>query len=237
MGPMPSAGTPPRGVLLDAYGTLVRLEPPAPRLAAALARDHGVEVSAAEAGAAFAAEVGYYKAHHLEGRDEASLAKLRERCAGVLLAALPPRVRDGLAAADLVPALLESIRFVPFPETIAVLRELRAAGLRLAVVSNWDVSLGEVLERIGVGEQLDAVVTSAAVGVAKPDPAPFRRALELLELEPAEALHVGDSPELDLPGAAAAGVAAILVERDGAAAPPGVAAISSLRQLRAIAGL
>jgi putative hydrolase of the HAD superfamily len=237
MGPMTSARTPPRGILLDAYGTLVRLEPPAPRLAAALARDHGVEVSDEEAGAAFAAEVGYYKAHHLDGRDEDSLAELRQRCAGVLLGALPPRVSDGLAAANLVPALLESIRFVPFPETIEALGELRAAGLRLAVVSNWDVSLGEVLDRIGVGEHLDAVVTSAAVGAAKPDPAPFRRALELLELSPAEALHVGDSPELDLPGAAAAGVEAILIERDGTAPRPGVAAISSLRQLRAMTGL
>lgn len=202
-----------RGVLLDALGTLVELEPPAPFLVAELAQRWGVEISVAEAEAALATEIGYYKAHHLEGRDEASLAELRQRCAGVLHGALPTVVRERVDRDELAPALLASLRFRAYSDVPAWLAVLRAAGLKLAVVSNWDVSLGEVLEVVGIADLLDCVVTSAAVGAAKPDPAPFERALECLGLGPEEVVHLGDSPGLDLPGAAAAGIEAVLISR------------------------
>ena len=210
---MPRTSTAKRAVLLDALGTLVELEPPAPHLAAELARRWQLEITVAEAEAALAAEIGYYKAHHLEGRDEASLAELRRRCAGVLHGALPAAARERVGPEELVPALLGALRFRAYPEVPAWLAVLRAAGMKLAVVSNWDVSLGEVLERVGIAELLDCVVTSAAVGAAKPDPAPFERALASLEVEPHEAVHLGDSPDLDLPGAAAAGIEAVLISR------------------------
>jgi putative hydrolase of the HAD superfamily len=202
-----------KGVLLDALGTLVELEPPAPFLVAELAQRWGAEITLAESEAAFAAEIGFYKAHHLEGRDEASLADLRRRCAAVLHGALPAAARERFDPGELVPAMLASLHFRAYPDVPAWLAVLRAAGLKLAVVSNWDVSLGEVLERVGIAELLDCVVTSAAVGAAKPDPAPYELALECLGLEPAEVVHLGDSPELDLPGAAAAGIEAVLISR------------------------
>lgn len=214
---MPGRDARKRGVLLDALGTLVELEPPAPRLVAELAGRWQVELPLAAAEAAFAAEIRYYKAHQLEGRDEASLAALRRRCAGVLHGALPAPVRERVGAEELLPALLASIRFRAYPDVPAWLAVLRAAGLKLAVVSNWDVSLGEVLERVGIAELVDCVVSSAAVGAAKPDPAPFERALECLGLRPEEAIHLGDSPDLDLPGAAAAGIEAVLISRRPAA--------------------
>ncbi|MGD9736995.1 MAG: HAD family hydrolase [Solirubrobacterales bacterium] len=204
-----------RGVLLDALGTLVELEPPAPLLAAELWRRWQLEVSAAAAEAAFAAEIGYYRAHQLEGRDAASLAALRRRCAVVLHAALPAAARERLEPDELLPAMLAALRFRAYPDVPAWLAVLRAAGLKLAVVSNWDVSLSEVLQRVGIAELLDCVVTSAAVGAAKPDPAPFERALECLGLRPEEVVHLGDSPELDLPGAEAAGIEAVLISRPG----------------------
>jgi putative hydrolase of the HAD superfamily len=202
-----------RAVLLDALGTLVELEPPAPFLVAELSRRWQVEITAAEAEAAFAAEIAYYKAHHLEGRDPASLANLRHRCAAILQAALPPAARARLDPEKLLPAMLDSLHFRAYPEVAGWLAVLRAAGLKLAVVSNWDVSLAEVLERVGLARLLDCVVTSAEAGAAKPDPAVFRLALERLGLEPAEAIHLGDTPDLDLAGAAAAGVEAVLVSR------------------------
>lgn len=202
-----------KGVLLDAMGTLVELEPPAPYLVAELSQRWNLEISVAEAEAAFAAEIGYYKAHQLEGRDEASLAELRRRCAGVLHGALPAAVGERVDPDELVPALFASLRFRAYSDVPAWLAVLRATGLKLAVVSNWDVSLGEVLERVGLAELLDCVVTSASVGAAKPDPAPFERALECLGLRPEEVVHLGDSPDLDLPGAAAAGIEAIMISR------------------------
>ncbi len=212
---MPRTSTSKRAVLLDALGTLVELEPPAPFLVAELSQRWQVEVSVTEAEAAFAAEIGYYKAHHLEGRDEASLTELRQRCAGVLHGALPAAARERIDPGTLLPAMLASLRFRAYPEVPGWLALLRAAGLKLAVVSNWDISLGEVLERVGLAELVDCVVTSAAVGAAKPDPAPFERALECLGLGPEEVVHLGDSPDLDLPGAAAAGIEAVLISRRG----------------------
>jgi putative hydrolase of the HAD superfamily len=210
----PSA-PPKRGVLLDAMGTLVALEPPAPLLVAELAARFGATVSAEEAKRAFAAEIDYYKAHHVEGRDEESLADLRRRCAEVLHAALPASSRARIGAAELEPAMLASLRFRAYPDAVGWLTVVRAAGLKLAVVSNWDFSLASVLQRVGLAGLLDGVVTSAEVGAAKPDPAVFLRALELLQLRPEEAIHLGDSPELDRAGAAAAGIDSVLVSREG----------------------
>ncbi|HET8593305.1 MAG TPA: HAD-IA family hydrolase, partial [Solirubrobacterales bacterium] len=83
------------------------------------------------------------------------------------------------------------------------------------VVSNWDVSLPRVLERCGIADLIDGTVTSAEIGARKPDPAIFRAALELAGASSAEALHVGDTAEEDLNGAAAAGIRALLIDRGG----------------------
>ena len=77
-------------VLFDALGTLVELEPPWPLLRAALRRAHGIEIDEEQARQAMLAEMAYYRAHHMEGRDDASLADLRARCAAVLREQLPP---------------------------------------------------------------------------------------------------------------------------------------------------
>src|SRR5919109_5083258 len=97
-----------RAVLFDALGTLIRLEPPAPRLAAAL-RQKGVEVDEVRAARAVRAEIAYYVAHHAEGRDPASLSDLRERCAAVVAREL----RAEADAATVRDAFLASLAFTP----------------------------------------------------------------------------------------------------------------------------
>ncbi len=94
---------------------------------------------------------------------------------------------------------------------------LRDRGLKTIVVSNWDCSLGDVLERCGLAPLLDGAVSSAEAGHRKPDPGIFAPALELAGCEPAEALHVGDSPVEDGEGARAAGVPVLLIDREGGA--------------------
>jgi putative hydrolase of the HAD superfamily len=230
--PRPSRGLPavPAGgvVLLDALGTLLRLEPPAPRLRAAVRERLGVEVSPALAAAAIRTEIGYYRAHLDQGRDAAGLAALRWRCAEI--------VRDelGLDGADLesvLGALLAALRFTPYPDVVPALAALRARGNRLIVVSNWDVSLHEALHGSGLDALVDGAVASAELGVAKPDPAIFVHALELAGVAAEAALHVGDSFEADVVGARAAGIAAVLVCRDGERGPAGVPAVASLAEL------
>ncbi len=217
-----------RAVFLDSFGTLVRMEPPGPRLRAELARD-GFDVSEEQAEAAFRAEIAYYLEHHVDGRDERSLDALRDRCAD--------RLRDSLALPGLDhararEAMLASLRFSAFHDAAPALRELRERGLRLVVASNWDCSLPEVLERAGIAPLVDAVVSSASAGAVKPDARLFRAALEAAGCEPEEALHVGDSPEKDVAGARAAGIRAVLLDRDGNGAAG--EAIRSLRDLPAL---
>lgn len=197
--------------MLDCLGTLLELEPPGPRLRAELAL-RGAQVSERAAAEAFRREIDYYLAHHLEGSDERALARLRDACARVIADALelgPGRLPAARAA------MLAALRFSPTDDAGPMLRALRARGLDVVVASNWDCSLRRVLEGAGLAPLIDAVVASAEVGVAKPDPALFSAALRAVGARPEEAVCVGDSPERDVEGARAAGIAAILLDRRG----------------------
>jgi putative hydrolase of the HAD superfamily len=192
-----------RAVFLDALGTLVELEPPWMSLRERVP----AEVSDEQLKDALRAEMAYYREHADEGRDEASLADLRKRCAAL--------VSDRLGSEITVDELVEAIRFEAYPDAIPALRELRDRGRRLVAVSNWDFSLPSVLERCGLGELLDGAVSSAVAGARKPDPAIFALALELAGCGPEEALHVGDTLEEDVVGARAAGIRSLLIDRTG----------------------
>ena len=217
----------PRAVLLDALGTLLELEPPAPLLVRELAA-RGADVGEEQAWEALRAEIAYYRAHHDVAGDRAGLAELRARCTEVLREALPAHARD---VAGLQDALLAALRFRPYPEVPGALRALRERGARLVVVSNWDVSLHDALAETGLERLVDGAVTSAEVGAAKPDPRIFGRALAVAGVGAADAVHVGDSVEADVAGARAAGIEPVLVVRDGSAPPAGVRAIRSLSSL------
>jgi putative hydrolase of the HAD superfamily len=94
----------------------------------------------------------------------------------------------------------------------ASLVRLRAAGLRLAVVSNSEGTVEAMLNAVGLGRYLETVVDSWMVGVAKPDPGIFRIALERLGVAAASAVMVGDVPAVDIEGARAAGIPAVLLD-------------------------
>jgi putative hydrolase of the HAD superfamily len=220
-------------VSLDAHGTLIELPSPAAPLRLMLEQRFGVRVSLEQVREAFAAEVRYYRAHMVLGRDAQSVVALRQRCAEVLREALPSSsTLASVGTVALAETLLDSLRFRTFPDVLPTLRALRAAGLRLAVASNWDASLPELLDRLGVGAELDGVATSAEVGAAKPDPAVIEAALAYMGAAPALSVHVGDVYTEDVLGARAAGVEPILLLRDGGEPPPGVRAIRSLTELR-----
>ncbi|MGH2830920.1 MAG: HAD family hydrolase, partial [Actinomycetota bacterium] len=129
---------------------------------------------------------------------------------------------EGLGAADDVAApgwlyeqFTQSHRYAPFPDALPALRELKAHGYRLGLVSNWEGWLPSVLDRTGLMPLLDAVAVSGLEGVEKPDPALFRIALERMGVEPARAVYVGDSPSHDVQPALALGMGAVLIDRHG----------------------
>jgi putative hydrolase of the HAD superfamily len=228
-----------RAVLVDVLGTLLELEPPGPALRAELLERTGVDVGGERAVAAIGAEISYYLAHHLEGRDMERVERLRDRCAEEIRRALaaageeegrPPAGAERIDHATARAAMLAALRFRPYPDAQPALRELRSRGLRLVAASNWDASLAGALDRAGLAPHLDGAVSSAVVGTAKPHPAVFAAALELAGCTAAEAVHVGDSPEADVEGARRAGIRAVLLDRHGSLAdPPGsVAKVASL---------
>jgi putative hydrolase of the HAD superfamily len=112
------------------------------------------------------------------------------------------------------------------PETLAVLVR---RGYRLAVISNADGRVRGLLERAGFGELLEFVVDSAEIGFEKPDPRIFHTATGRLGLSPAACAYVGDIYEIDVLGAAAAGLVPVLI--GNAPAPEGVLRVPNLRAL------
>jgi HAD superfamily hydrolase (TIGR01509 family) len=187
-------------VTVDALGTIVALRDPVPALQAALAA-RAVERDSAAVAEAFAAEVAVYVPRSHEGRTPESLAALRLECAGVFLDA----AEAPIAPEDFVDDFLKALVFAEIPGAALALDRLRALGLRLACVANWDMSLPDQLARVGLAEKFDAIVSSAEAVAPKPNPAPFLVALGRLGVVPSRALHIGDS-EADRLGAAAVGM-------------------------------
>ena len=116
-------------------------------------------------------------------------------------------VRDCLSALHRERHLWCSVR----DRTQQALARLKAAGLRLGIVSNSDGRVEEALTASGLRDLFDVVIDSGVVGVEKPDPAIFRAALDALDVRPEEALYVGDLYEIDVIGARAAGIEAVLL--------------------------
>jgi putative hydrolase of the HAD superfamily len=213
----------PQAVTLDAMGTLVSIAPPAPRLQQSLARRLGRDVDLARCESAMRAEMRHYRAHCMAARDASSLAALRLECASLLADALA----IGVSGADVLPSLTDSIAFLAYEDARPALDRLTAAGVELAVVANWDVSLPDVLARLGLAEPFEVIVTAAAIGAAKPDARPFQAALERLGSDAARTVHVGDDPVTDIAGARAAGLSAVLLDRSGRA-PDSIASLAEL---------
>ncbi len=198
------------GLLLDAMGTVIQLMPPAPRMTRALARA-GYPNPEERVATAMRAEIAYYLGHHQEGRTPAAVARVRAACAAVLAEGLDPAP----PLPELTQLLVGSLEFAVYPDALPALRELRARGVRVAIVSDWDCTLAEHLERLGVREWVEAVVVSADVGVTKPNPLLFATALARLGVAREHAVVCGDDPARDLAGAAAAGIRGVLVDREG----------------------
>ena len=104
-----------------------------------------------------------------------------------------------------------------FADAADLLAQVAHSGMRIALVTNGSTDLQrDKLRVLGIEGLFHAVVISAEIGAAKPDPAPFLLALRHLGVEPANAWHVGDSLITDVAGAKAAGLCAVWLNRHGA---------------------
>ncbi len=204
-----------QAVSFDAYNTLLEMDRPFKRLQNALV-GKGIDASLEDVTEALIGEMEFYRAHHLEGRDKETLRRLRISCASVLF--------DGLAGlgikADIDPdgrvdILLSILKFHVFEDVLPALKACRRQGLRLAITSNWDGSLPEILETLELVSLFDTITISALEGIAKPDPELFELTAARLGLPPKDVLHAGDDVRDDKQGALAAGMTALHLDRTG----------------------
>ena len=126
-----------------------------------------------------------------------------------------------------------------YPETQSVLGQLKAQGLELGIISNFDSRLFTILRGLGIDRLFDTVTISSLTQAAKPAPKIFQAALEKHAVDPEEAMHVGDSLCDDAEGAIKAGIKGILLDRESrfSDAPSSAAVrIASLSELPLLLG-
>ena len=124
-----------------------------------------------------------------------------------------------------------------FDDVVPALERLRAAGIRLGVVSNFEEWLERLLERLGVRAYFDVRVISGIEGVEKPDPAIFRLAMERAGVGAERSAYVGDNPVFDVEPALALGMLPVLIDRRDRYPESTCARIRSLQELPGVLGL
>jgi putative hydrolase of the HAD superfamily len=132
----------------------------------------------------------------------------------VLLASCARDTRHATRAELVYRTFAAAITWRVYDDVHGVLSTLRAKGIRLGIISNWTGDLEDVLERVGLRSSFNFALDSARLGYEKPHGEIFDEALRRTGVAPAAALHVGDSPEHDVDGALAAGLRALLLDRD-----------------------
>ncbi|MEW5981024.1 MAG: HAD family hydrolase [Acidobacteriota bacterium] len=100
-------------------------------------------------------------------------------------------------------------------EVVPALERLRAAGLRIIVVSNTNGTLRRLFERVGLAPLIDGLVDSSEEGIEKPDPRLFHIGLDRFAADASSTIHCGDLYQIDVVGARSAGLPAVLLDPAG----------------------
>jgi HAD superfamily hydrolase (TIGR01549 family) len=208
-----------KGVLFDLYGTLVRdaagsEELDAKLLQAGLTPDSeeffwlSRAVAQAPLALALGADVTSVRDLHLTRR----CRDVRELATGIPAA---PGTRITNEHLRLVEEMFDCVLDCARLEdgAVALLEELKAAGVRLALVSNVNSFMARVVERLGLDRWFSVTIFSCDLGVTKPSPRAFAAALSGLGVEPSGAVMVGDSWTCDIVGALRCGMRGVWIDR------------------------
>ena len=199
-----------RAVLFDVDFTLCR---PGPELSAVsyarIAERHGVRLDVSRYEDAREAAALNLKRHPELLHDETIWHRFTEE---IFLGMGGPEEIASECATEIEQGWEVSENFELFEDALPVLDELRAAQLRIGLVSNGIRDLREFVAHHRL--DVDAVVDSRTHGRVKPHPTIFQAALDRLGIGPADAVMVGDSLEEDIEGARALGMRAILIDRE-----------------------
>jgi putative hydrolase of the HAD superfamily len=122
-------------------------------------------------------------------------------------------------------------RWALYPDVMPAMDRLHEMGMRMGIVSNWDVRLPGLCHHLGLSRYLDFVISSANLGRIKPEASIFHSALGRVGVSAREAVHVGDHYYADVLGARSAGIYPVLLDRGEWSSNPDCTVITSLDEL------
>ncbi|XP_038600706.1 haloacid dehalogenase-like hydrolase domain-containing protein 3 isoform X1 [Tachyglossus aculeatus] len=199
----------------DVKDTLLRLRRPVGEEYASQARAHGLQLEPAALSQAF------HQAYKAQSQDypnyglSQGLSSRQWWMEVVRRTFLLAGISDAAATDPIANRLYRDFCRADTWEVVAgaawTLQRCRERGLRLAVISNFDRRLEEILVHCGLRQHFEFVLTSEAAGWAKPDPRIFQEALRRARVSPAQAAHVGDHLLNDYQAARRAGMHSFLV--------------------------
>ncbi len=203
-----------RAITFDVGGTLIHPAPSVGHIYASVAARHGCRaISPEELNVRFATAWARLKDF---SHTYAQWAALVDATFAGLTEALPshtffPELYERFARAD---------AWAVYPDVTPALKQLANAGLKLAVISNWDERLRPLLRELKLDSYFQAIVVSCEAGSCKPAREIFTAAIKGLSTPAHEILHVGDSYQADVLGATAAGMHTVLIHRKSAIEKP-----------------
>jgi putative hydrolase of the HAD superfamily len=226
-----------RAVLFDAGETIVYPHPSFPELLARVVRQEGHDLDPAAIREKVHVVADIFTTAATDGElwstSPERSRRFWDRVYRRLLGELGVPFGDGLAT-RIYATFTDIENYRLFPDVVPTLDRLKAAGLRMGVVSNFEEWLERLLESLGVTPYFEVRAISGVEGMEKPDPRIFRLALDRLGVEPSMAAHVGDSVRFDVEPANAVGMTGILLDRRGRFPEHRGARITSMDELPGI---
>ena len=214
---MTPSANPIKAVSLDAAGTLIKVADPVAEVYARIAAKYDAELDLKLLGNGFRTHFPAMPPMAFLAEDEAARTRLERGWWRTLVR----RVVSGAGNIDAFDEFFDDLyahyaapsAWMPYPEVLPLLEDLRAAGYRIAILSNFDSRLIAVLNGLDLTDRVDDILYSTRIGAAKPDPAAFAAVVTALGSPLEQCLHVGDDRKADLEGAQNAGLAVRFLDR------------------------
>lgn len=208
-----------KAVFFDFYNTLVRFWPPLDQIQQASCQEFGFNIEPEAISFGYSVADVYFNRENeikpLATRNEEERLEFFARYEQILLESAGLSTTLELSRQIWQVAISVPKDFIAFDDALGALEKLKQQGYSVGVISNLRRDMDQLCRELGMAPYLDFCLTSAEIGVEKPDPAIFVAALERAEVNPGEAVHVGDQPRSDLVGARGAGLHAVLLDRGG----------------------
>ena len=206
-----------QAIFFDFYNTLGKFYPPRDQLQSSACADFGINVTKKGIDKGYALADAFMASTKSQG----SLRDFTDRKKEDFFAEYERLILKGagvMVSKDMAYQIWQRIRkmeygIILFDDVLAAFDLLKQQGLTLGLISNIDSDIGKLIDDLKLSLYIDFAVVSSEVGHEKPHPAIFLSALDKAQVQPSEAIHVGDQIEADVEGARAVGINPVLIDR------------------------